>query len=316
MILQARGATKPRAGRARTGFPAHRFAYHAAKLPQPAPMFPASLRAAAGLLLAVCLPSIAMAQAVRAQSTEQLIDWYYAAVFGTGVYRSEDRDVAVLQLPFAYQVRRLERDGWGLALQMPVTLGFYDFRFDEILEDGPPESISTMSVLPGVEADFMALRNWRLRPFVQAGYGWELDGGESSPIYSVGVKSRLTFALGRGEFTLGNTLNYASYRRDGAWFPLTLFITGLNFAWPTNGTLAGRPVDFGIHLMHYAYLQSMTYPLLEDVDNQMREEAEIAFSLSTRKPLSILGFELDMVGLAFRVGPDVEGIRLFFSLPY
>jgi len=279
-------------------------------------MFPASLRAAAGLLLAVWLPSAAMAQAVRAQSTEQLIDWYYAAVFGTGVYRSDDRQVAVLQLPFAYELRSLERDGWGLALKLPVTFGFYDFRFDEVLQNGPPESVSTMSVLPGVEADFMALRNWRLRPFVQAGYGWELDGEDSAPIYNLGVKSRLMFALGRGEFTLGNTLNYASYRRDGAWFPLTLFVTGLNLTWPADGTLAGSPVDFGIHLIHYAYLRGLSYPLLEDVNNEVREEAEIAFSLSTRKPLSILGFEPDMVGLAFRVGPDVEGIRLFFSLPY
>lgn len=279
-------------------------------------MSPATLRIAAGLLLALCAPTAAVAQAVRAQSTEQLIDWYYAAVFGTGVYRSEDRDVAVLQLPFAYQVRDLKRDGWGLVLKMPVTFGFYDFRFDQLLQDGAPESISTMSVLPGVEADFMALRNWRLRPFLQVGYGWELEGDASSPIYSVGVKSRLTFALGRGEFSLGNTLNYAAYRRAGTSFPLTLFITGLNFAWPTNGTLAGRPVDFGVHLLHYAYLESMTYALAEDVNNQMREEAEIAFSLSTRRPLSILGFEMDMLGLAFRVGPDVEGIRLFFSLPY
>jgi hypothetical protein len=171
-------------------------------------------------------------------------------------------------------------------------------------------------VLPGVEADFLALRNWRLRPFAYAGYGWELDGEDAATLYSVGVKSRLTFAAGAGEFTLGNTLNYAGYVRDGSAFPLTLFITGLNLAFPSNGTLAGRPVDFGMHLIHYAYLQRLSYPVLEDVNNVVREEFEIAFSLRARSPLPILGFRAEMVGLAFRVGPDVEGIRLFFTLPY
>ncbi|HEY7758208.1 MAG TPA: hypothetical protein VIA64_02220 [Burkholderiales bacterium] len=279
-------------------------------------MSPVSLRAAAGLLLALSFPSATIAQAVRAQRTEQLINWYYAAAFGTGVYRSGDRDVAVLQLPFAYEVRSQAQDGWGLALKLPVTFGFYDFRFDDVLQDGPADSVSTMSVLPGVEADFLALRNWRLRPFAYAGYGWELDGEDAATLYSVGVKSRLTFAAGAGEFTLGNTLNYAGYVRDGSAFPLTLFITGLNLAFPSNGTLAGRPVDFGMHLIHYAYLQRLSYPVLEDVNNVVREEFEIAFSLRARSPLPILGFRAEMVGLAFRVGPDVEGIRLFFTLPY
>jgi hypothetical protein len=279
-------------------------------------MSPVSLRAAAGLLLALSFPSATIAQAVRAQRTEQLINWYYAAAFGTGVYRSGDRDVAVLQLPFAYEVRSQAQDGWGLALKLPVTFGFYDFSFDDVLQDGPADSVSTMSVLPGVEADFLALRNWRLRPFAYAGYGWELDGEDAATLYSVGVKSRLTFAAGAGEFTLGNTLNYAGYVRDGSAFPLTLFITGLNLAFPSNGTLAGRPVDFGMHLIHYAYLQRLSYPVLEDVNNVVREEFEIAFSLRARSPLPILGFRAEMVGLAFRVGPDVEGIRLFFTLPY
>ena len=48
----------------------------------------------------------------------------------------------------------------------------------------------------------------------------------------------------------------------------------------------------------------------------MREEVEIASSLRARSPLSVLGFRAEMVGLAFRVGPDVEGIPLFFTLPY
>jgi hypothetical protein len=40
----------------------------------------------------------------------------------------------------------------GQKLTLPVSFGFHDFNFDDIPEDGPPHSISTVSVFPGIEA--------------------------------------------------------------------------------------------------------------------------------------------------------------------
>jgi len=57
-------------------------------------------------------------------------------------------------------------------------------------------------------------------------------------------------------------------------------------------------------------------PVVEYVQNELRDEVEGAFSIRVRQPISIALFELDMVGIAFRAGDDVVGIRLFFDLPY
>lgn len=277
------------------------------------------------LLAAIVLPGSAPAATPttrQAQSPEQLINWYYAAVFGTGIYSAGDRTVGVVQLPFAYTWRPPSAERWGIKLTLPVTLGFYDFDLEDIADGDLPESVSTISVLPGVELEMQVLDNWRLRPFAAVGKGWELDGATTALISHVGVKSQLTFPMGRGYFVLGNTLSHAAYDADDQpRQPLIRFITGLNFAFPSNGEIAGRPADFGIHLIHYYYATKLNFPLAEDIDNTSRNEYELAFSVSTRRALSYSAFgqslfQVDRVGLAFRLGEEVTGIRLFFSLPY
>jgi hypothetical protein len=279
------------------------------------------------LLLALagaCAPTAASSAPTprQAQSSEELVDWYYAAVFGTGVYTAGDRTVGVVQIPFAYTWQPASAQGWGMKFTLPVTFGFYDFNLGDIAAGDLPNSVSTASVMPGVELETQVLDNWRLQPFAAVGKGRELDKGQSALLYHAGVKSQLTFPLGRGRFMLGNTLSYAGYSSETTGNqPLSRLITGLNFSFPTNGTIADRPVDFGIHVIHYLYTKQLPFPLTTDIDNKARNEFEVAFSLSTQRPIPFGAFgqslfDFDRVGLAFRAGTDVAGIRLFFSLPY
>lgn len=275
------------------------------------------------LVLGIAVPGGAAAQTTRqAQNTEALINWYYAAVYGTGVYTAGDRTVGVVQLPFAYTIRPASAQEWGIKLTLPVSFGFYDFDVDDLVEGNVPQSVSTVSVLPGVELETRPLDNWRLQPFAAVGKGRELTGDASAVLYNFGVKSQLTFPFGRGRFMLGNTFSYAAYDADDdVSHPLTRFITGLNFIFPSNGTFRGRPVDFGLHLIQYLYGTRLAFPLADDVENETRAEVEMGFSFSTRQaiPIGAFGqdlFDFDQVGLVVRVGDNVTGIRLFFSLPY
>jgi hypothetical protein len=255
--------------------------------------------------------------ATRAQSEEQLINWYYAAVFGTGVYTAGDRTVSVLQVPFSYGLRKADHEGhWGVRLRMPVTFGFYDFKFADIAEGDIPESVSTASVLPGVEGEVWLSQRWRLQPFAYLGYGWELDGPESATLYSLGAKSRYSIPLPDGELVLGATLSHAGYLVGGRRNPITMLAIGADFYFPTRATVWGRPLEFGMHFSSYYYVEGLLFPLANDVDNKERSELEIGVSLSIRKPLDFKLFSGDMVGLGFRVGDNVTAVRLFFGLPY
>ena len=281
------------------------------------PRLASALWTLAGLVAAAS----AQAQQVQpryVQEREELANWYYAATFGTGVYTTGDRTVAVLQLPLSYTLREPEVDRWGLRITLPVSVGFYDYYFDDILDEGLPNGFSTLSFVPGLELEKQVTSRWRLKPYFSAGAGWELDGAGYAWIYDVGLRSRFLLGEDQGvEFALVNRLAVAGYdAHDGSRQPLGYLAIGLDIVVPTPAEVLGRPVIIGITPAYYYYFRRIRYAELDDPDNSIGEEFELALSVLTRRPFSIAGIEVDRIGIAVSTGEGVTGYRLFTSLPF
>ena len=77
----------------------------------------------------------------------------YAAYLGTGIYTSTTGDsLAVLNIPIAFPLLKPEDRRWGLDFKVPVSIGFFNYVFEEDLPSGDlPSSFDTVTVLPGVE---------------------------------------------------------------------------------------------------------------------------------------------------------------------
>jgi len=266
----------------------------------------------------VLWPGVVLAQSRQATSEEQLINWYYAAVFGTGVYRSGDRTVSVVQIPFSHDLQMRNGEQYGLKLTLPVSFGFYDFRFNELLDGTVPQSVSTMSVFPGIELDVPVTSNWTVKPYTNVGYAWELSGTESASIYDLGVKSVVTLPIGSdSQLSLGNQLTMSGYKpSNGAYQPLGVFVAGLSLEIPTRYQYYDYNIRIGYHLIYYYYFSRLKYAISNNIDNKISEQGEIAISLSTPKPIDLKLFDLDRIGLAFRAGGGIQAVRLFFNLPY
>ena len=86
--------------------------------------FPAVVRLILLFALAAGAALPAHGQTRAVQDQQDLINWYYAATFGTGVYAAGDRTVAVIQLPISYTLVPISEDRYGLTLKVPVTFGF------------------------------------------------------------------------------------------------------------------------------------------------------------------------------------------------
>jgi hypothetical protein len=279
------------------------------------------LASALWMLAALLAAASALAQQVQpryVQEREELANWYYAATFGTGVYTAGDRTVAVLQLPLSYTLREPEEDRWGLRITLPVSVGFYDYQFDEILSEGLPNAFSTLSFVPGLELEKQITSRWRLKPYVSAGAGWELDGAGYAWIYDVGLRSRFLIGEDQGvELALVNRLAVAGYdAHDGSRQPLGYLAIGLDIVVPTQAEVLGRPIIFGITPAYYYYFRRIHYAELNDPDNSIGEEFELALSVLTRRPFSIAGIEVDRIGIAVSTGEGITGYRLFTSLPF
>jgi hypothetical protein len=251
-------------------------------------------------------------------SANPLIDWYYAAFFGTGVYRSGDRTVSVLQLPFSKELQPVSQNQWGVSLTFPVSVGVYDYHLEDLLGGKTPHSLSTISLLPGIEAEIPVTSNWTLKPYGSAGQGWDTSEGGAAWIYAGGVKSRLALQVAGGsELSLGNQLTLSGYKPPEAPAQsLGLFVAGLNLSTPSSMTLWNHPASIDYHLIYYYYFNRLLFPVSDNPDNRIAEQSEFGVSLKTHTPVSLKLFDVDRIGIAFRVGDGIQGMRVFFNLPY
>jgi len=278
------------------------------------------LRALLFLLLgAAWVGCASSAHAQNPSSEGDLINWYYGAVFGTGVYKSGDRVVSVLQIPFGHELKPPTDDEWGLKLVFPVSFGFYDFKFDQVLEGDTPKGLGTLTFFPGVEAQIPVTDNWKLKPYANIGWGQDLTGGGGALIYAGGVKSLAWLPIGKSgaEISLGNQLTMSGYSPEGAANqPLSVFVAGVNLEIPSEYKILDRTIYVGTHLIYYFYFTRLRFPTQNDTTNKISEQGEVAFSLSVRKAINFELFDLDRIGLGYQFGGGVQAVRLFFTLPY
>jgi hypothetical protein len=88
-------------------------------------LFKLSCRAIAAIAALVLLsPVPGQAQPATIGDRQNLINWYYSASFGTGVYTAGDRSLTVVQLPYSRELKSDAADGTGLRFKLSTTFGF------------------------------------------------------------------------------------------------------------------------------------------------------------------------------------------------
>jgi hypothetical protein len=264
--------------------------------------------------LAVGLASPASSRADDT-GTAELIDWHYGAVFGTGVYKSGDKKVAVLRLTPAFTVKPVEGDAVGLRLLLPVTLGLSDF------DDGKdlPSRVGSVSFLPGLEYLIPVTDATMLKPFVQAGAGSEFSSGNGAMIYAFGAHTRTSWRPERTEWLLGTELTRAGYRTGDGSSSLLRVGVGVGLVRPLDAKLAGHELNWGAHAIYRRYLDDFDELRPEDgkvASQQIRDEVELALSLGTYRPVTFLGFTLERLGLGLTFAQDLVGIKLVTRFPF
>lgn len=248
-----------------------------------------------------------------------VINYAYAATFGSGVYAVAGRSVQIYKVPFSHRLRRLGEHRWGATLQFPVTLGFYDFKARDVLDSGLPEDVETITFVPGVEFQVPLGRDWSLEPFAHAGVGKDFSGGGWTYIYSAGVRSyyRLPWRWRRTETTLGNDLYYVGHTihgaRSGGLFAVE---TGLDLRWPLRWTIRGRRTDASLYVANYLYLNDVEFARQKAEPLVIDSEYEVGVTFGREKPWRLGFVRIPRVGLSYRFGDDLSAVRLTLGYPF
>jgi hypothetical protein len=275
--------------------------------------FQTLLPAAAALLLVLCTGTPAAAQE---QDPATLYHWAYASAFGTGAYRFGDDAVFAVRLTPEYSLRDmdLEEGEFGVALSFPVTLSVQQTSIDELIGGEIPDSFQTVSFVPGLELQIPMNPKWVLKPYGHMGWGVELSGDDNAAIYYAGLNSRYALGPKKAEYGILTGLQYYGYTpTNGPADRFFRFMAGVELDYQLDGVEAyNRQLYLKPHVIYYHYFGDLDFSILSQPPVEIKHEWELGFAVGTEKFMKFWGFRFDRIGIAYRAGSQIDGIRLFF----
>lgn len=111
-----------------------------------------------------------------------------------GFYSLTGNSVQVVRVPLGLRLRRSSPEGrWGARLTLPVSFGVHRLELDDV-QGGRTVAVArrtlqTITLIPGVELQVPVTERWELKPFAEAGFGMDFEGGAGAALYGVGLRT-------------------------------------------------------------------------------------------------------------------------------
>lgn len=251
--------------------------------------------------------------AVQAQTFDiNELNYGFATYLGTGIYKVEDRDVQIYQIPFSYEFNLAESNKWQLKLRAPVTLGFYDFTSSDFVDAGLPDSASTFSFVPGIEALYPVKKNWLLGAFLDAGIARNLESDDSNQIYGAGFVSLYEHQIKHSTLTLANRLLYAKDKGsdiDQA-DDFASFETVIDVRLPSRVTEKSYVIDFSLYFANYRYFDDLDFVRPNKRPVEVVIQNEVGFTFGLNHPIKWQYLKIPRIGIGYRHGDELSIFRI------
>jgi hypothetical protein len=250
-------------------------------------------------------------------SEQQEFNYAFATQVGSGIYTVSGRTLQVYRLPLSYTFRKSEEGRAGWRLTFPMTLGFYTFDREDVLSSNLGENVATFSLVPGVEFLLPVREHWLLKPFAEAGYVWDRDGGADAAICSAGLRSRFDLKGGGFDMVLGNGLTYAlvdpsgSAGRDGMVAVEAAFTASHLFGRPGQGQ---GQADYEPYFVGRVYFGGEDHPVPSGESNTL-VQYEAGMTFGSRSSMKLWKIPLPRVGVGYVFGHDLSVVRIVFGAP-
>ena len=223
----------------------------------------------------------------------------------------------IYRLPLAWDYRQASDTRTGITLLMPLTLGFYDFNLEDVLQTQLPRSIDTLSFVPGVEFSRLVHQDWRASAFVQAGIAKERTSTADAFTYAAGAGADRRWRRAPFELRYHSQLLYAAAlfkdRADDSMLRLT---NGIEARAGLKHSLGGEELDYGLYGMNEWYLRRPDPPLGAQGPPITAVQWELGVTLGTVRPVRIWKIPLPRIGIGYRRGDSLSVLRIVFGAPF
>jgi hypothetical protein len=224
------------------------------------------------------------------------------------------------RLPLAWEWRKAEGESPGIAVTLPVTVGFFGFKVQDVIETGLPEDISTLSFVPGLRLDLRRGEHWRFRPFAEAGVASDRSAELRSTVFSVGTDAEWRGPVGSVEGRYFGSLVYSRASiQNRSVDDYALLVNGVEFTRVLDQRVGNRRLDIAPYAALRWYANPPAVPVLSTAGSARaveRLQGEFGFTLGTTEPLRIGRVTLPRLGFGYRFGEDLSVFRLVIGDPF
>jgi hypothetical protein len=239
----------------------------------------------------------------------------FALGFTGGESALSDTEVYDLRIPASFKIFSANDDDWGLRLRIVLYAGVYDFTFEDAID--LDLRFQSLAATPGVEFLVPVGKGWILKPFAEIGYGHDFENDLGFGVWSVGMRTIATWPVKRWKLSFGTKFQYLSnFISDSAVADQFGEIRlGFDARHPLSFTITGNQADLSGYYIRRQYIDAF-------IDNELPDPLEIqytsefGFTFGTEPRTKLWFFQLPRIGLGYRWGPNIKGIRLNFGFPF
>lgn len=225
-----------------------------------------------------------------------------------------DTKVNDVRVPLSFPLVPFEDRAWGLRLKLTLYAGVYDFLSER--DPGINIRFQSLAATPGVEF-LVPVKNWTLKPFTEIGYARDLDNDLGFGVWSVGLRTIATWPVRTFDLSFGSKVQYLST------FTSDLELAddfgeiqlGLDACHPLGFTIAGKQADLSLYFIRRDFVSAVIQRSGEE-PLEIESTNEIGVTFGTTPKMTLWFVKLPRIGLGFRWGRNLRGIRLNFGFPF
>jgi hypothetical protein len=273
-----------------------------------------------GLCAVAFLGAQACVAATQRGADTTYANYAFASELGSGVYEVNGSIIQVYGFTPSHRLRYAERPGKrpGLKLIFPVTVGFFDFKTQDLVHLELPSHIGALSVEPGAELDYWLNEDWHVYPYVKAGASFASSSDVSAYIWGAGVRSDFRFSIFDSADLWRSEVTHAAVHYPNGAAPndsFTRFRNGVELRhWVGGPTHDARRFELGVYGVSDIYLDAPQGPDSGISARTLQFEFGLMFGMNPMYEL--WGVPLPRIGIGYREAGVLSGWRLVLGEPF
>ena len=245
---------------------------------------------------------------------EEPANYAFATYMGSGLYGATNSTLFVLNIPMTFQWR----DRQDIRIRFSTSAGFFDYDRDSLAELEIPDSIGTLTLIPGIEKIYKVNHRWELIPHIDYGYAKNFSTKEEAQVFSTGLHTRFYTQGEIDNHVWVNKLILAGYRTFSSNVEdnYVKLLTGFDYK---SGMYLSLKAGMAIPTLYGSV--SWSHNGIDYADQFKSRTArdlnyELGVSLYAPKPIDLWITKVNRVGLGVQRNPFGTVIRLFAGTPF